>query len=183
MMRILEVKRAGLAATMAFVALGFARMGYATTTDAELVDQARQTVALYSKTDPGIDSFFRRSVGYVVFPGIGKGGLVVGGAHGTGVLFEKGAPVGKVTLNQVTVGAQAGGQEFSEIVFFEVPKTLGELKAGKAQLSGEVSAVALTSGAAASTRFKNGVAVFSATKGGLMLEASVGGQKFGYSAF
>ena len=132
MMRILNVKRAGLAATMAFVALGFARMGYATTTDSQLVDEARQTAALYSKTDPGIDSFFRRSVGYVVFPGVGKGGLGIGAAHGTGILFEKGAPVGKVTLNQVTVGAQAGGQEFSEIVFFEVPKTLAELKAGKA---------------------------------------------------
>ena len=183
MMRILNVKRAGLAATMAIVALGFARMGYATTTDAQLVDQARQTAALYSKTDPGIDSFFRRSVGYVVFPGVGKGGLGIGAAHGTGILFEKGAPVGKVTLNQVTVGAQAGGQEFSEIVFFEVPKTLAELKAGKAELSGQLSAVALKSGAAANAGFKNGVAVFSATKGGLMLEASVGGQKFDYSAF
>ena len=70
-------------------------------------------------------------MGYVVFPGIGKGGLGIGAAHGTGILFEKGAPVGKVTLNQVTVGAQAGGQEFSEIVFFEVPKTVGELKLGR----------------------------------------------------
>ena len=183
-MRILKnLKRAGLAATMAFIALGFARMGYATTTDAQLVDEARQTVALYGKTDPGLDSFLQRSVGYVVFPGIGKGGLGIGAAHGTGILFEKGAPVGKVTLNQVSIGAQAGGQEFSEIVFFEVPKTLAELKQGKAQLSGQLSAVALTSGAAANARFKNGVAVFTATKGGLMLEAAVGGQKFGYSAF
>ncbi len=183
MMQALTGKRVGLAATVAFVLLGFARMGYATTTDAQLVNEARQTIALYSKTDPGIDSFVRRSVGYVVFPSVGKGGLGIGGAHGTGILFENGAPVGKVTLNQVTIGAQAGGQEFSQVVFFEVPKTLAELKLGKAQLSGQLSAVALTSGAAANARFKNGVAVFTATKGGLMLEASVGGQKFGYSAF
>jgi lipid-binding SYLF domain-containing protein len=183
MMRALTVRRVVLAATVAVVALGFARMGYATTTDAQLVNEARQTAALYSKTDPSIDSFFRRSVGYVVFPSVGKGGLGIGGAHGTGILFENGVPTGKVSMSQVTIGAQAGGQEFSQIVFFQVPKTLQELKYGKAELSGQVSAVALKSGAASNAQFKNGVAVFTATKGGLMLEASVGGQKFGYSAF
>jgi lipid-binding SYLF domain-containing protein len=182
-MRAFTVKRVGWAATMAFVALGFARLGYATTTDAQLVNEARQTAALYSRTDPSIDSFFRRSVGYVVFPSIGKAGLGIGGAHGTGILFENGAPVGKVSMSQVSIGAQAGGQDFSQIVFFEVPKTLEELKLGKVQLSGQLSAVALKSGAASSAQFKNGIAVFTATKAGLMLEASVGGQKFGYSAF
>jgi hypothetical protein len=182
-MQILTVKRAWLAATLALVALGFARTGYGVTTDAQLVSDARQTMELYRKTDPSMDGFVRRSVGYVVFPGIGKGGLGIGAAHGTGVLFENGAPAGKVTMNQVTVGAQAGGQEFSEIVFYETPKALAEVKTGKAQLSGQLSAVALSSGAAANARFKNGIAVFTATKGGLMLEASVGGQKFDYAAF
>lgn len=182
-MRILGTKRMAVAAAVAFAALGAARMGYAGTTDAQLVNEAKQTVATYRKADPSIEAFFRRSVGYVVFPGIGKGGLGIGGAHGNGVLFENGTPMGRVTLNQVTVGAQAGGQEFSEIIFFETRGPLQELKASKAALSADLSAVALNSGAAAQAHFKNGVAVFTATKGGLMFEASVGGQKFKYDPF
>jgi lipid-binding SYLF domain-containing protein len=175
-----RMKSVAMVATVALATLGVVRMSNAGTNDAQLVSEARQTTAVYKKADPGIDVFFRRSVGYVVFPGIGKGGLGIGGAHGTGVLFENGAPVGKVTMNQLTVGAQAGGQEFSQIIFYEVPGPLQELKGGKSSFSAGVSAVALSAGAAASARFKNGVAVFTATKGGLMLEASVGGQKFSY---
>jgi lipid-binding SYLF domain-containing protein len=182
-MRILRVKSIGVVATLAFVALGFARMGYAVTTDATLISEARQTVEKYRKADPAIDSFFQNAAGYVVFPGIGKGGLGVGAAHGTGVLFENGTPLGKVTMNQVSVGLQAGGQHFSEIVFYETPKALAEVKAGKAELAGSLSAVALTSGAAKNARFNHGVAVFTATIGGLMFEASVGGQKFDYAPF
>ncbi len=188
MRRSLTVRRVGRVAALAsavvgFTVLGWARMGYAVETDAELVAQARQTAAVFNRADPSIDTFFRRSVGYVVFPSVAKGGLGIGGAHGVGILFENGAAVGKVTLNQVSVGAQAGGQEFSQMVFYDVPSALAELKAGKAQLSGQLSAVALKQGAAANARFKNGVAVFTATKGGLMFEASVGGQKFEYRAF
>jgi lipid-binding SYLF domain-containing protein len=182
--RILGTKRVGLAAALAFAAVGFTRIGYAAAgDDAEMINEANRTVDLYRKADPSIDSFFQRAVGYVVFPGIGKGGLGIGGAHGNGVLFEHGRPVGKVTLNQVTIGAQAGGQEFSEIIFFDVPKTLNELKMDKVSLSAEASAVAVNKGAAAKARFKNGIAVFTATKGGLMLEATVGGQQFKYKPF
>jgi lipid-binding SYLF domain-containing protein len=169
--------------TLGFVTLAAPRMGQAAETDAQLVNQARQTAAVYSRTDPSIDAFFRHSVGYVVFPSVGKGGLGIGGAHGTGILFEKGVPTGKVTMSQVSIGAQAGGEEFSQVIFYNVPNALAELKAGKAQLSGQVSAVALKQGAAADTKFKNGVAVFTATKEGLMLEASVAGQKFSFAAF
>jgi lipid-binding SYLF domain-containing protein len=178
-----KMKGAAMAVTVAWATLGVVRMGYAGSNDPQLVSEARQTVSLYKKADPSLDAFFSRSIGYVVFPGIGKGGLGIGGAHGTGVLFENGAPVGKVTMNQVTIGAQAGGQEFSQIIFYEVPGPLNELKGGHASFSAGVSAVALSSGAAANARFKNGVAVFTATKGGLMLEASVGGQKFSYDPF
>jgi lipid-binding SYLF domain-containing protein len=183
MMQVLTVKRVGLAATLVIMLVGMARMGYAAQTDTQLVSECRQTVALYRQKDPSIDGFFRRSVAYVVFPSIGKGGLGIGAAHGTGILFEHDAPVGKVTMNQVSIGAQAGGQEFSQIVFYSVPKAVTDLKLGKAELSGQLSAVALNAGAAANANFKNGVAVFTATKGGLMFEASVGGQKFSYVAF
>ena len=175
-----KMKGAAMAATVVLATFGFVRMGHAGTNDAQLVSDARQTIALYKRADPGIDAFFHRSVGYVVFPGIGKGGLGIGGAHGTGVLFENGTPAGKVTMNQVTIGAQAGGQEFSQIIFYEIPRAVQELKGGNASFSAGLSAVALSAGASANARFKNGVAVFTATKGGLMLEASVGGQKFSY---
>jgi len=178
-------KRMMLAATLVFLlaGLGLGRLAYAAQTDSQLIAECGQTIALYRQKDPGIDEFFARSVAYVVFPSVGKGGLGIGAARGTGILFERGAPAGKVTMNQVTVGAQAGGQEFSQIVFYQTADRVAELKAGKAQLAGNLSAVALSQGASATAKFKNGVAVFTATKGGLMLEASVGGQKFSFAAF
>ena len=182
---MMRVNRVRLVAMVVFLlaGLGLGRLGYAAETDAQLVAQCGQTIALYRQKDPGIDEFFARSVAYLVFPSIGKGGLGIGAAHGTGILFEAGTPLGKVSMTQVSIGAQAGGQEFSQVVFYETEQAVAALKAGKAELAGNLSAVALTQGAAAKTTFKNGVAVFTATKGGLMLEASVGGQKFSYAAF
>jgi|SRR5215831_13990516 len=183
MMRVFAFKRVGLAAALVVGLMSLGRLGYAAQTDAQLVTEARSTMALYKQKDPGIEDFFRRSAAYVVFPSVGKGGLGIGAARGTGILFEAGAPIGKVTMSQVSIGAQAGGQEFSQIVFYQTEQAVAALKAGKAELAGNLSAVALNQGAAAKTTFKNGVAVFTATKGGLMLEASVGGQKFSYAGF
>jgi lipid-binding SYLF domain-containing protein len=174
------MKRMVFVATALLATIGAARVSLA---DDDLVGDAQRTMDKYKQADPGIEDFAKSSVGYVVFPGIGKGGLGIGGAHGNGVLFERGVPVGKVTLNQVTVGAQAGGQEFSEVVFLQTPAVLTDLKMGKTKLSAQASAVAVNKGAAASTKYKNGVAVFTQTKGGLMFEASVGGQKFKYEPF
>jgi lipid-binding SYLF domain-containing protein len=172
------VKRLTFAATVVIALVGSVRAALAT--DSDLVAESRQTIATYRRTDPGLDEFFRRSAAYVVFPGIGKGGYLVGGAHGTGVLYENGLPTGKVTMNQVTVGAQIGGEEFSEVIFLETPRTVAELKQGKVGLSAQASAAALSEGGAAVARFRNGVAVFTHMKGGLMAEATVGGQKFKY---
>lgn len=180
-MVIYQMKRSTLAIAVLLTMVGVARQGRAA--NDELVNEARQTISTYRRIDPGLDDFFRRSAGYVVFPGIGKGGYVVGGAHGTGILFQNGVPAGRVTLNQVTVGAQIGGQEFSEIIFLEMPRTLAEFKQGKVSLSAQASAVALNQGGAAVARFRNGVAVFTHMKGGLMAEASVGGQQFKYEPF
>src|SRR5262249_19377694 len=118
------------AALVAVVALAAARMSYAAD-DTDLINQAKLAIAEYRKADPGLDMFFTHSAGYVVFPGIGKGGLVVGGAYGNGVVFEGGRPVGKATLKQVSVGPQIGGQEYSEIIFFQTPQALADFKAGK----------------------------------------------------
>jgi lipid-binding SYLF domain-containing protein len=99
------------------------------------------------------------------------------------VLFERGAPTGKVTVNQLSVGAQIGGEEFSEVIFFETPNALADFKQGKAAFSAQASAVALSSGAAAVAKYRNGVAIFTQMKGGMMAEVSVGGQKFKYEPF
>jgi lipid-binding SYLF domain-containing protein len=180
-MRFQATKRVVSAMTVLLTTIGLVRTGYAS--DQDLVGDAQRTMDKYRRADPGIDSFIRHSAGYVVFPGIGKGGLGVGGAHGTGVLFEDGVPTGKVTMNQVTIGAQAGGQEFSEVIFFQTPQVLADFRQGKVKMSAEVSAVALSAGAAAKAKFTNGVAVFTQMKGGLMAEASIGGQKFKYEPF
>ena len=150
---------------------------------ADHVSDANKTVRTYKKTDPGIATFFDKAAGYAVFSGVGKGGVGLGGAYGTGILFEKGKAVGKTTLTQVTVGLQLGGQSYSEIIFFETEEALAEFKGSNFAFSAQASAVALKSGASANAKYRDGVAVFTATKAGLMFEASVGGQKFTYEPF
>ncbi len=158
------------------MAVGLALMGSARAADP--VEQARQTLAVFLKTDPALKRFVDTSAGYVIFPSVGKGAVGIGGAHGSGVLFERGIPTATATLTQVTVGLQLGGQSFSQIIFFENPKSLSDFRDGDFSLAAQVSAVALAAGAAKSAKYTNGVAVFTATTSGLMFEASVGGQKF-----
>jgi lipid-binding SYLF domain-containing protein len=144
------------------------------------VKEAKSAVSKMKKADPGLKKFFDHSAGYAVFPNVAKGGLVVGGAGGSGYVFEKGVAVGKTTLSQVSIGAQVGGQAYYEIVFFETPETLAAFKKGEWTMAAQVSAVALSAGASADAAYKEGVAVFTLAKGGAMAEASVGGQKFSY---
>jgi len=151
--------------------------------DAPAEKHARQAVVAMEKADPGIAKFRAAAAGYAVFGTVGKGGLGIGGAHGTGVLFEKGLAIGSTSLTQVTIGLQAGGQAYSEIVFFENERTLEAFKKGEFTLSAQVSAVALAEGASANAKYVDGVTVFTLTKGGLMAEATVGGQKFGFMPF
>ena len=146
------------------------------------VKEARDTVAVFKKADPGLSRFFEKSVGYAVFPTVGKGAVGIGGATGSGV-FEKGKAVGKTSLTQVTVGAQLGAQTYSEIVFFETAPAFTDFKKGTLALAAQASAVAVTKGASANAKYQNGVAVFTTSKEGLMFEASVGGQKFGFEPF
>jgi len=174
-------KRVALALTVLLATIGSVRM--ASARDDELIGDAQRTIAKFNRVDSGLADFLARSAGYVVFPGVGKGGYVVGGAHGTGVLFENGVPTGKVTLNQVTVGPQIGGQEYAEVIVFETPRVLANFKQGHAKFAASASAVALDQGAAAIAQYKNGVAIFTQMKGGLMAEASVGGQKFTFEPF
>jgi lipid-binding SYLF domain-containing protein len=115
-----------------------------------------------------------------VFPNVAKGGLIVGGAHGKGVVYEKGKVIGQASLTQASIGAQAGGQSFSEVIFFETPQALEDFKDGKFEMSADVSAIVAGEGASKSANYKHGVAVFALPKKGLMVQASIGGQKFSY---
>jgi lipid-binding SYLF domain-containing protein len=138
------------------------------------VKEAQDTVAVFKKVDPDLSRFFKSSVGYAVFPTVEKGAAGIGGATGSGIVFEKSKAVGKTSLTQVTVGAQLGGQTYSEIIFFETAPALTDFKKGTLALAAQASAVA---------KYQNGVAVFTTGKGGLMFEASVGGQKFSFEPF
>lgn len=132
------------------------------------------------KKASGLQDFFDDAAGYVIFPNVGKGGFVVGGSFGNGVVYDNGNAVGMAKLKKVDVGLQAGGQAISEVIFFETQKELENFKGGKFQFAAQASAVAIKSGKAINAKYKDGVAVFALPKGGLMAEAAVGGQKFSY---
>ncbi|NKB89023.1 MAG: hypothetical protein GKS06_12480 [Acidobacteria bacterium] len=144
------------------------------------IDRVLGTIADFKHDDESMAQWFESSVGYAVFPSIGKGGLGIGGAHGTGVLFEDGEPIGATDMKQITIGFQFGGQSFAEVIFFEDEIALGNFKKGNFELAAQASAVAVTLGAAAEANYEKGVAIFTRVNGGLMYEAAVGGQKFDY---
>lgn len=149
----------------------------------DLHQDVLQTIATFKKKDPGLQKFFERAAGYAVLPTVAKGAIGVGAAHGNGELLVGGSATGKVSMTQVTIGLQLGGQAYSEIIFFEAPNTLQGFKNSDFAFAAQATAVALASGASANAAYRNGVAVFTAAKGGLMYEASVGGQKFSYKAY
>ncbi len=132
--------------------------------------------------DPGMEKIFADAVGYAVFPTVGKGAIGIGGARGKGWVYERGQIIGKSTLTQVSIGLQLGGQAYSEIVFFQTRQALDNFRLGHLRLDAQASAVALTARASADLAYRNGVAIVTMAKGGLMYEASVGGQKFSFTA-
>lgn len=146
--------------------------------DQKIISDSEAAKADFLKDDPGMAKLFNDSYGYIILPNVGKGGLGVGAASGNGVAFEQGKMIGFAKMTQVTVGLQAGGQAYSEVVFFEEKESFERFKANKVEMAAQVSAVAAASGASADAKYVDGVAVFTRTKGGLMYEASVGGQQF-----
>jgi lipid-binding SYLF domain-containing protein len=149
-------------------------------------------------------SYFTKSYGYAVFPSIGKAGIGIGGAHGTGKVYKQGKPIGEATMNQLTVGFQLGGQVYSQMIFFKDESALNDFISGNFEFSAQATAVAITAGASAeantgggtsagvsggknnadtkSLGYRKGMAIFTVAKGGLMYEAALGGQKYSYSA-
>ena len=162
-------------------------------------DEYTDTIAVFQKASQS-KAYFSRSHGYAVFPTVGKGGIVVGAAYGKGQVYERGRAIGDVSMTKLSVGAQLGGQAFSEIIFFEDKRALDEFTKGEFELGAEASAVAITASASAEAGtggttagksitpgkaetfggYRNGVAIFTIGKGGLMYEAAVAGQKFDY---
>jgi lipid-binding SYLF domain-containing protein len=146
-----------------------------------LVAEADAAVSTMTAKDPSLRDLINNSAyGYAVFPDVGKAGAIVGGAYGRGVVYEQGRPVGFTELNQASIGAQLGGQSYSELVVFENEAALNRLKAGNFDFGAEVSAVAIKAGGAGAARFEGGVAVFQLPKGGLMAAAAINGQKLNY---
>ena len=140
--------------------------------------KAQEAKAEMLDKDPDMSRFFDNAVGYVIIPTVGKAGFGIGGARGKGLLYENGEPSAVVTLTQLSVGFQWGGQAYSEFIFFKDDVALSDFKRGNYELGAQASAVAVTAGASADANYSGGVAIFTQAKGGLMYEASVGGQKF-----
>lgn len=151
--------------------------------DKKLMEDAQKAKTSLLEAAPNLDVFFDNSAGYVIFPNVGKGGFIIGGASGNGVVYDSGTAIGMADLKKLNIGLQAGGQAIIEVIFFETDVDLERFKKGDFQFAAETSAVALKSGIAFNAKYKDGVAVFALPKAGLMADASVGGQKFGYKAF
>ncbi|MGD8702383.1 MAG: hypothetical protein PVH26_08085 [Desulfosarcina sp.] len=164
-------------------------------------DKYAATIDVFKKADT-VKPFFEKCYGYAVFPTIGKGGVGIGGAYGTGQVYAQGVPTGTAKLFKATVGLQWGGQAFSQMIFFEDKRAFEEFTSGNFEFDAGVSAVAITAGvqakagtegatagasagpatgAQAETGYHKGMVVFVQAKGGLMYEAAIGGQKFSYT--
>ena len=163
----------------------------------------KNELALEAFRDAGAGSYIDASYGFAVFPSIGKAGLLIGGAHGKGVVYREGSIIGNSTMTQVSLGLQFGGQVYKQIIFFEDARSMRGFTSGEFEFNGQAAAVALNSGASAeistggggrysviaangesaevdSAGFVDGMAVFTLSQGGFMVEVSIGGQKFSY---
>jgi len=163
-------------------------------------DDYSDTIGVFRKAGES-GRFFDKAYGYAVFPTIGKAAIGVGGAYGTGRVYEKGKHVGDTSMTQLSIGFALGGQGYSQIIFFEDERAFREFAGGNFEFGADAGAVAVTAGASARAgttggsagasggqhdaktagRYYKGMATFTVAKGGLMYEASVSGQKFSYT--
>lgn len=160
------------------------------------------TIDIFKKSE-AVQPFFKSAYGYAIFPTVGKAGIGIGGAYGKGQVYRGGKCTGEARLFKATIGFQLGGQAFSEIIFFKDKRAYDEFTSGSFEFDASASAVAITAGAQAKAGtegataganagsktgiqakalYYKGMAVFVHTKGGLMYEAVIGGQKFSFKA-
>jgi lipid-binding SYLF domain-containing protein len=145
-----------------------------------LFNQAEASRQEWNKVDPQFEAFAKKGYGYAFFPEITKGGFVVGGAHGQGVVYEKGQHIGYAELTQMSVGFQAGLQDYSQLIVFENQPAMDRFKRNEIDFGANASAVVADKGAAMGAQFVDGVAVFARPIHGAMAEASLGGQQVTY---
>ena len=146
----------------------------------ELNNDSAAAVSDFKTQDPSLDTLLQNSYGYAIFPSVGKGAVGVGGAYGQGEVVQQGKSAGYADMTQASVGASIGGQTYSELIIFRTPDAMQRFESGQYTFTADVSAAAVKAGAGDSAKWENDVAVFINVKGGLMGDASVGGQKFNY---
>jgi lipid-binding SYLF domain-containing protein len=145
-----------------------------------IMSDSKKAKAAFIKADGLMKDLFEHSHAYVIFPNVGKGAIGVGGAAGSGAVYERGKYIGAAKMVQVSVGFQFGGQAYREVILFENKDALDRFVNDKLEFSGQFSAIAVKEGASANVKYRDGVMVFTQGKDGLMLEAALGGQKFTY---
>lgn len=164
-------------------------------------DEYQDTIEIFKNAGES-NNFFSQSFGYAVFPTIGKGGIIVGGAYGEGRVFKQGTYVGDTSMTQASIGFQLGGQAFSQIIFFQDQRAFDEFTSGNFEFGADANVVAITAGASASATttgtstgasggkkdatttgsgYHKGMATFTVAKGGLMFQVAIAGQKFDYT--
>jgi len=143
---------------------------------------AAKAIINAKEKDPSLAKWFDEAYAYAVFPNVGKAGIGIGGAYGKGIVIKADVTVAETSLSQATIGFQLGGQVYSEFVMFKDQTAFDHFSRGNFEMGAQVSAVAVTLGASADANYDGGVAVFTIAEGGLMYEATVGGQKFKYKA-
>lgn len=157
--------------------------GQSTRKDKRILTDSKKAKTTFIQTDPSMKNLFDHSYAYVIFPNVGKAGFGVGGASGNGTVFKQGKAIGSARLTQMNVGFQMGVQSYREVIFFETKESLDQFKENRLEVSAQVSAVIAASGASASAKYSNGILIFTHPKGGLMYEATVGGQTFSFKAY
>lgn len=179
-MNALQLKKSFFISLFLIILVSFSAISQVGGWKPELEADARKALTKMLKDSPKIQTFVNKAYGYAVYPTVTKAGFGFGGAVGKGIVFRNDAAIASSSLKQGTFGLQAGGQQYSEVVFFENEKAFDKFKNGKLKLDGQASAVIVTAGASIDLAYRNGVAIFTRVKGGLMFEASVGGQHFSY---
>ncbi len=146
----------------------------------DLAFDARNALVEMQTADPTLDAKLQTSHAYAVFPNVGAGGFIVGGEYGRGVVFRNGNVLGYASLKSASVGLEAGGQTFDELILFQDSAALDRMINQGLSFTGQAEGTALKAGTAQQVAFRNGIAVFIRPIGGLMANVSIGGQSISY---
>ncbi len=165
------------ASVLALTVAGIGQAAWAAATEQDV----KTALAEFERTNPKVKAFMESAHGYAVFPTVAKGAIGIGGAHGDGLVYEKSKLIGSTSLSQITIGFQLGGQAYRQLIVFQNKQALDRFKGGNFEFDAQASGVAVTAGISFDAAYEHGVAIFTMAKGGLMYEASIGGQKFSFT--